>query len=140
MTMLTNPYRCLAIKTEQIFRRSMRQCAVDFIIYISVYLCYITFSHDLAHSLPNDVLLHKTKMFENISIVLCLFFSQINNWLRSQFETLLKEYNGTQQTDIYSVGWNLIFIIVSFLQIANFFFSFFLPSNSCFFIALNMLK
>lgn len=37
--------------------------------------------------------------------------TSINNWLKGQFESLLKEYNGTQQTDVYSIGWNLVFII-----------------------------
>lgn len=37
--------------------------------------------------------------------------TSVNNWLRGQFEDLLKHYNGPTSVDVYSIGWNLIFIL-----------------------------
>jgi len=44
-------------------------------------------------------------------------YLQTNTWLREQFTNLFRFYNGVRGTDVYSNGWNTLFIVVSILTI-----------------------
>ncbi|XP_045194524.2 CD63 antigen-like [Mercenaria mercenaria] len=46
-------------------------------------------------------------------ILWCKLYFGTNNWLKQQFDNLLRFYNGIQgATDVYSDGWNLMFILL----------------------------
>lgn len=106
----SNPYRTAHVEPTKVLCLRMS--------HIFLTLCYLQRFTVLISSLTFRIVSNFSlkRSAKVILLVWLLSFFQVNSWLKGQFESLLKNYNGPSARDVYSIGWNLVFVFVSALS------------------------